>query len=98
MQQWDVAERPAGVAGPAAGRRGAATASAVLQGCVLGGPNPPCPYETSAAGPIRAHVGAGGMHECLHQYAGPYAVLERGEKVFRLQVGDREEAVSVDRL
>jgi hypothetical protein len=31
-------------------------------------------------------------------YAGPYAVLERGEKVFRLQVGDREEAVSVDRL
>jgi hypothetical protein len=31
-------------------------------------------------------------------YGGPYAVLERGEKVFRLQVGDREEAVSVDRL
>ncbi len=31
-------------------------------------------------------------------YAGPYAVLERGEKVFRLQVGDREEAVSLDRL
>ncbi len=30
--------------------------------------------------------------------AGPYAVLERGEKVFRLQVGDREEAASVDRL
>jgi hypothetical protein len=31
-------------------------------------------------------------------YAGPYAVLKWGEKVFRLQVGDREEAVSVDRL
>ncbi len=31
-------------------------------------------------------------------YGGPYAVLERSEKVFRLQVGDREEAVSVDRL
>jgi hypothetical protein len=31
-------------------------------------------------------------------YAGSYSVLERGEKVFRLQVGDREEAVSVDRL
>ncbi len=31
-------------------------------------------------------------------YVGPYAVQERGEKVFRLQVGDREEAVSVDRL
>ncbi len=28
----------------------------------------------------------------------PYAVLEQGEKIFRLQVGDREEAVSVDRL
>jgi transposase InsO family protein len=27
-------------------------------------------------------------------YAGPYTVLERGEKVFRLQVGDREEAVA----
>ncbi len=31
-------------------------------------------------------------------YTGPYAVLERGEKVFHLQVGDRDEAVSVDRL
>ena len=31
-------------------------------------------------------------------YAGPYSVLERGEKVFRLRVGDREEVVSVDRL
>ncbi len=31
-------------------------------------------------------------------YVGPYAVLERGEKVFWLQVGDREEVVSVDRL
>jgi hypothetical protein len=30
-------------------------------------------------------------------YLGPYSVQERGE-VFRLQVGDREEAVSVDRL
>ncbi len=26
-------------------------------------------------------------------YAGPYAVLEQGEKVFRLQVGDRKETV-----
>jgi hypothetical protein len=89
----DGAGRPAGVAGRAPGRRGAAAVSAVLQGANL-----PCPYETSAAGPIRAHGGAGGVHECLRQYAGPYAVLERGEKVFRLQVGDREEAVSVDRL
>ncbi len=31
-------------------------------------------------------------------YAVPYAVLEQVEKVFRLQLGDREEAVSVDRL
>jgi hypothetical protein len=31
-------------------------------------------------------------------YEGPYAALEQGEKVFWLQVGDREGAVSVDRL
>jgi hypothetical protein len=105
----DGAGRTAGVAGPAAGRGGAAAASVVLQGCVIGGPNPPCPYETSAAGPIRAPGSAGGVHERLRQaggtlppfvplYAGPYAVLEGGEKIFRLQVADREEAVSVDRL
>ncbi len=94
----DGAGRPAGVAGRAPGRLGAAAVSAVLQGRIIGGPNLPYPYETSAAGPIRAHGGAGGVHECLRQYAGPYLVLERGEKVFRLQVGNREEAVSVDRL
>jgi hypothetical protein len=31
-------------------------------------------------------------------YAGPYTVLDRGEKVFRLHVGERDETVSVDRL
>jgi hypothetical protein len=36
----------------------------------------------AAAGPLAA------------QYAGPYLVLERGPKVFKLQVGNREEAVS----
>jgi hypothetical protein len=31
-------------------------------------------------------------------YAGPYKILKRGEKVFWLKVGDREETVSVDCL
>ena len=31
-------------------------------------------------------------------YSGPFKVLERGPKVFRLQVGEREEVVSADRL
>jgi hypothetical protein len=55
---------------PAADRRGAAAAAAVpavLQGRAIGGPNPPCPYETAAAGPGQAAGGAGGVHERLHQ-------------------------------
>jgi hypothetical protein len=32
------------------------------------------------------------------QYTGPFAVIEKRPKFFRLQVGDREEAVTVDRL
>ncbi len=44
-------------------RQGAAAASAVLRGLVIGGPNPPCPYETSYAGPIRAP----GVHKRLRQ-------------------------------
>ena len=31
-------------------------------------------------------------------YAGPYKVIERGQKYFRLDVGGRSEAVSIDRL
>jgi transposase InsO family protein len=34
----------------------------------------------------------------LPQYVGPYKVLSRGVKTFRLLIGDREESVSVDRL
>jgi hypothetical protein len=93
-----------------ASRRGAAAASAVLQRRVIGGPNPPCPYETSAAGLISGipaalatctsvYVRRGGTLPLFAPlYTGPYTVLELGEKIFRLQVGDREEAVSVDRL
>jgi hypothetical protein len=32
------------------------------------------------------------------QYSGPYQVLDKGPKVFKLRVGGREEAVTVDRL
>ncbi len=63
----DGAGRPAGVAWSAAGRRAAAATSAVLQGRAIGGTNPPCPYETPAAGPIWATSGTGGLHERLHQ-------------------------------
>jgi len=31
-------------------------------------------------------------------YTGPFAVVSRSSKVFKLQVGDRQESVSVDRL
>ena len=31
-------------------------------------------------------------------YTGPYLVLEKGPKVFKLQVGTREDVVSRDRL
>ena len=31
-------------------------------------------------------------------YHGPYLVLERGSKIFRLKIGDREDSISVDRL
>jgi hypothetical protein len=31
-------------------------------------------------------------------YSGPYKVLSSGPKVFQLQVGEREESVSIDRL
>jgi hypothetical protein len=55
----DGVGRPTSAARPAADRRGAAVA--------IGGPNPPCPYETAAAGPGRAAGGAGGVHKRLHQ-------------------------------
>ena len=32
------------------------------------------------------------------QYQGPYVVLERGPKVFKIDLGDREDVVSVDQL
>ena len=35
---------------------------------------------------------------CRHRTRGPYRVLERNEKFFKLQCGEREESVSIDRL
>ncbi len=32
------------------------------------------------------------------QYVGPYHVLQRGDKVFQLRIGDGVQAISVDRL
>ena len=31
-------------------------------------------------------------------YTGPYRVLETGDKVFKLQVGNKEDSISIDRL
>ena len=34
----------------------------------------------------------------VDNYVGPYLVLEKGPKVFKLQVGTREEVITRDRL
>jgi hypothetical protein len=72
---------------------------------LLGGPTrhvptrPLPPAQSGLAACTSVYIRRGGaLPPFAPLYAGPYAVLERGEKVFRLQVGDREEAVSVDRL
>ena len=36
--------------------------------------------------------------EAVDNYAGPYLVLEKGPKVFKLQLGERTEVVSRDGL
>ncbi len=73
---------------------------------LLGGPThhvPTRPLPPAQSGLLAActsvYIRRGGtLPPFAPLYAGPYAVLERGKKVFKLQVGDREEAVSVDRL
>jgi hypothetical protein len=98
--------RTAIVVGPAASRRAAAVASVVLQGRAIGGPNLTRPLPPAQSGlPAalaacsRIYVRRGdNLSPLAPLYVEPYTVQERGEKVFRLQVGDREEAVSVDRL
>jgi hypothetical protein len=54
---------------------------------------PPKALQTATHVYVRRGAAAGPL---AAQYAGPYLVLERGPKVFKLRVGDREEAVSVD--
>jgi len=45
------------------------------------------------------YVRRGGVGAPLaDNYAGPYLVLEKGAKVFKLQLGERTEVVSRDRL
>ena len=57
----------------------------------------------AAPGPLATaelvYVRRGAVSPPLTQcYSGPFKVLERGPKVFRLQMGEREEVVSADRL
>jgi len=44
---------------------------------------------------IRKDGVSGPLEKC---YSGPYRVLERGQKTFNIQVGERQEVVSVDRI
>ncbi len=45
------------------------------------------------------YVRVGGQQKPLAApYAGPYLVLSKGAKTFTIQVGQRQEIVSVDRL
>ena len=61
-------------------------------------------YAEAAATPAlegasHVYVQRGGVGPPLaDNYAGPYLVLEKGPKVFKLQVGTREDVVSRDRL
>jgi transposase InsO family protein len=69
-------------------------------------PTRPLSYAEVAAGPRsdllsaeHVYVRRGGVLPPLSpQYMGPYAVLQRRPKFFLLKIGDRQEAVSVDRL
>jgi hypothetical protein len=69
-------------------------------------PSRPLSYAQMAAKPPAAllsaafvYVRKGGTIPPLSLlYSGPYRVLASGPKVFRLQVGEREETVSIDRL
>jgi transposase InsO family protein len=69
-------------------------------------PSRPLSYAQMAAKPPAAllsaafvYVRKGGTIPPLSPlYSGPYRVLASGPKIFRLQVGEREETVSIDRL
>ena len=59
--------------------------------------------ETAATlaldGATHVYVQRGGVGPPLaDNYAGPYLVLEKGAKVFKLQVGTRKEVITRDRL
>ena len=61
-------------------------------------------YAEAAATPVlngatHVYLQCGGVGPPLvDNYAGPYLVLEKGPKVFKLQLGERTEVVSRDRL
>ena len=60
---------------------------------------PPAAPPSSLATADLVYVRRGGSLPPLSPpYQGPYKVLERGPKFFKLQLGPRQERVSVDRL
>ena len=60
-------------------------------------PLPPPPPHLQHATLVYVRRGGAG-HALASPYVGPYRVLRRGPKFFSLDVGGREESVSVDRL
>jgi transposase InsO family protein len=77
-------------------RSRAAMAPPPVRHAALRGPTEP-PAALRAASLVYVRRG-GTLPPLSPPYDGPYAVLQRGPKFFKLQIGDREEAVSVDRL
>ncbi len=64
-------------------------------------PSRPLSYAQMAAKPPAALLSAAFVYVRVRPsplYSGPYKVLASGPKVFWLQVGEREETVSIDRL
>ena len=60
-------------------------------------PRPPRPWTELPTS--TTYVQRGGVGPRLaDNYTGPYLVLEKGPKVFKLQLGTRQEVVSRDRL
>ncbi len=73
---------------------------------VLPPPTRPASYAAAADTPLahlaqaeHVYVRVGGQQKPLAaRYAGPYVVVSKGAKTFTIQVGQRQEVISVDRL
>jgi len=61
--------------------------------------SPASPLPTALAGATLVYIRRGGAQPPLAPaYSGPFTVVQRGPKVFAVKIGNRVEAVTVDRL